>query len=165
MIKPSLQLTVWLAAGILLTAGAVAMGRAAIAHRQHTVSMRESLARLSTLQRLKTEKEAALEPVEIWKQTGAEPIALRGLLRELQLDETVQVSDEGTRPANVPGWNLRHLEIRANTLSPDDLWQLIDQAQSHPHPWRVRHCTIKAIGDQPITLDVRLRFETPITTR
>lgn len=160
MIKPNIHLTVWLTAVILLAAGAAAMGRAAMAHRRHKISMQESLAMLSVLQRLEAEKLAALEPVRIWEQTDAEPIAMRGLLRELQLHETVRISDERTRPVDIPGWNLRRLEIRSDTLSPDDLWQLIERAQSHPHPWRMRYCAINAIGDPATTLDVRLRFET-----
>ncbi len=162
MNRRNVSIAGWLTAVVLLTAGVVSMGRAALAHRGQVAAIERSQAQLAILLHLETEMAAAFAPVSTWEQTVNEPIPWRGLLRELDLEANVVVSEQRTLPMDLSGWNLRRTEITAGALAPADLWRLINRAQSQPHPWRLRYVTLTATADTPTILDARLRFETAV---
>ncbi len=162
MNRRNVSIAGWVTAAVLLTAGVVSMGRAAMSHRRQAAAIERSQAQLAILQRLETEMAAAFVPVSAWEQIVNEPIPWRGLLRELDLEANVIVGEQRTLPMDLSGWNLRRTEITAGDLAPADLWRLINRAQSQPHPWRLRYVTLTATADTPAILDARLRFETVV---
>lgn len=160
MNQRSCEIVIRLTALFLLTSGVVFMAHAAISHRRYRMMIDLSLAQLEELQRLESALAAAYYPVAEWERIANEPPPLRALIRELALDREVVVREQSAQPMAITGWTLRRKELVADSITPADLWRLIDRAQTSGHPWRLRDARFAVTADDPLAMDGRLRFET-----
>ncbi len=162
MNRTTLNITVRITAAFLLTVGVLAMGRAVLAQQRQRSAIQQTLEQLKELQRLETVVAEAFAPVMAWGQAADEPLSLRGLLRELELERNVEIREQRTLPMALPGWNMRRAEMSVDALTPAELWYLINRSQSSEYPWRLGHIELTVIADTPAMLAARLRFETAV---
>ncbi len=149
-----------MAAAVVLLIGVIALGRAALNHRRRETAVNRALTQMAALQRLEQEAATARSRIDAWQQADDGPRSWNLILRELDLLEKVEARTTEV-PMDADGWNLRRTVLTAPSLTPEALMNLVNSAQSSPHPWRLRSSEFTVNEGMPVTLDARLIFETP----
>ena len=127
-----------LAAGILLSAGAVGEMRAG------RVKLGGKLAELEELRRMEREIVRHRAAHRAFGGLAAKrPVAMADLLKRHMEGVTVEDS-RSTRQNTAPGWTIRRQELAFGEVSMDKVMELVQDAESGRPPWRLTRCIVRA---------------------
>ncbi len=86
------------------------------------------------------------------------PAAVRAVIGNLMPDERVNVADVEPRALG-HGVVLQQTDVQFEAVDLAMLAALIDRLESYDPPWKLRTCTLRAVGDEPGRAQARLTFE------